>query len=100
MLFVMAIAIHNLPDALLPALVHLPDAYSRQLKDARGHNAYGDGIQHAERHNAGRLDILLRPRNGILRRLDVEAVHLHRRCGIPLRLHHKPTLRLHHTQPA
>ena len=36
--------IHNLPNTLLPALVHLPDAHSRQLEDARGHNAYGNGI--------------------------------------------------------
>lgn len=92
-------ALPPLPGPLLPALVHLPAAHPRQLEDAPRHRPHGHGIQHAQRPDAGRLDLLGIPRR-LLRQLVLAALDLHRRRTLHCRHGHQPPLGPDHPPPA
>ena len=92
-------ALPALRGALLPALVHLSAAHARQVEDAARHRPHGHALQHAQRPDAGRLD-LLRLARRLLRRLVLPALHLDRRHRLPRGHGHQPPLGLHHPPPA
>ena len=92
--------VSHFPAPLFPTLVHISTAHTRQQPHAAEHHDHGHGVQYTQRPDAGRMDILRKPRR-TLPRLVADELAVHRRHShIHSRHGHKPPLRPHHTPPA
>ena len=74
-----------------------PAAHPRQLEDAARHCPHGHALQHAQRPDAGRLDLTSPPRTTTTAGLQ-SPISIWRRA-VPCRHGHQPPLGLHHPPP-